>query len=381
MTVFKAFLKVVRANLGMIILYTVLLLAFGGINMDSNNGAGSFTESKPSVLVQDEDGSKLSTAFVDYIYSKCEKADVKNEEDAIKDALFYRDVSIIVTIPKGFGAGITEGNAKAVEIQSVGDYSAAYVEMLLERYLKVAQIYGSYGNNEDELIEKIQNAVSNEVEVEVTSKLNTSQITRLSGFFNFMNYSLLAGCVYVICIVLATFREQRIARRTLISPMNYKKHNRLLLACNALLAFAIWLLYMILGLVKVGAEAMFTTRGAMFMLNSFVFAVCALCLAFLIGNLTSNKEAMSGIINVVALGSSFLCGAFVPAQWLPEGVLTAARILPSYWFINGNDRLAAIEELNMESLGPVFVNMGVVLGFALLFIIISNVVSRKKMRA
>lgn len=376
MTVFKAFWRVVEKNKAMIILYTVLLIAFGGINMENNGGGGSFTESKPSVLVINEDKGTLANALTDYIYSKCEKADIEDDESAIKDALFYRDISIIVTIPEGFAKDLD-----SVEIQSVGDYSAAYVKLLLERYIKVAKIYSDYETDEAKLIEKINDTVANEIEVEVTSKLDTSQMTALNGFYNFMNYSLLAGCVYVICIVLATFRQQHIHRRTLISAMSYKKHNQQLLFCNALLAFAIWALYMILGIVKIGAGTMFTERGALFMLNSFVFGICSLCLAFLIGNLINNKEAMSGIINVVALGSSFLCGAFVPAQWLPEGVLTIAHILPSYWYINGNDRLATIEEISLDSLSPVLINMGVVLGFALLFIILSNVVSRKKLRA
>ena len=33
-----------------------------------------------------------------------------------------------------------------------------------------------------------------------------------------------------------------------------------------------------------------------------------------------NKNAINGIINVVALGSSFLCGTFVPVEFLPNRV-------------------------------------------------------------
>ena len=65
------------------------------------------------------------------------------------------------------------------------------------------------------------------------------------------------------------------------------------------------------------------------------------------------EDAISGIVNVVALGSAFLCGAFVPAEWLPDAVLKFAHILPAYWFINSNNLLVDIEKLNLESLIPI----------------------------
>ncbi len=66
---------------------------------------------------------------------------------------------------------------------------------------------------------------------------------------------------------------------------------------------------------------MFTVHGIILMVNSFVFSICALTIAILIANLVNNKNAINGIVNVVALGSSFLCGAFVPIEWLPDTVL------------------------------------------------------------
>ena len=44
MTVFKAFLHVLNKCKGMVILYTALLLLFGGINAKSGDTASQFTE-------------------------------------------------------------------------------------------------------------------------------------------------------------------------------------------------------------------------------------------------------------------------------------------------------------------------------------------------
>lgn len=157
--------------------------------------------------------------------------------------------------------------------------------------------------------------------------------------------------------------------------MEYRKYNRLLLLSNSLFAVLLWLFYVLLSFVLVG-DIMFTAQGLVLVINSFVFTICALAIAFLIGNLVKSKNAVNGIVNVVALGSSFLCGAFVPVEWLPESVLTAAHILPSYWYIQTNELVKTIETLNPETLGPVLFNMGMVLAFALAFIIIANIVSR-----
>ena len=60
--------------------------------------------------------------------------------------------------------------------------------------------------------------------------------------------------------------------------------------------------------------SMFSIHGIFYLINSFIFSICATTIALFIGNIVSNKNAISGIVNVIALGSSFLCGAFVPME-------------------------------------------------------------------
>ena len=125
---------------------------------------------------------------------------------------------------------------------------------------------------------------------------------------------------------------------------------------------------------------MFTTHGLVYIANSFIFTMCALTIAFLIGNSIKNKNAVNGIVNVVALGSSFLCGAFVPMEMLPDFVLKIAHVLPSYWYIKTNELLKTIEAFNIDTIKPILVNMGVLIGFTILFTIISNIIASKKKR-
>ena len=103
-------------------------------------------------------------------------------------------------------------------------------------------------------------------------------------------------------------------------------------------------------------------------------------IAIFIGNLVSNKNAISGIVNVVALGSSFLCGAFVPMEWLPDGVLKIAHLLPSYYYISSNETLKKIEIFNLDTMQSILLNMLILIVYSLLFIILTNVVSKRKQK-
>ena len=106
--------------------------------------------------------------------------------------------------------------------------------------------------------------------------------------------------------------------------------------------------------------------------------IVALSLAFLIGNIVNSKTAINGIINVVALGSSFLCGAFVPMEWLPKYVLSISHILPSYWYIKTNELIKTMEVISLKNLEPLIVNEIVLFLFMVIFIVITNIISKKK---
>ena len=77
---------------------------------------------------------------------------------------------------------------------------------------------------------------------------------------------------------------------------------------------------------------------------------------------------------------------FAPASALlqllsaPDSVLTVAHVLPSYWYIQTNEFLETLETVDCVSIRPALVNMGVLLGFALVFILVADVVSRRKRR-
>lgn len=380
MTVFKTFLKILNKNKFIIILYTLFLIFFGGFNMQTSESNINFVASKPDIMIVNYDEEKgITKDLIKYIEENSNVVDLKNNEDAINDALFYRDVNYVVYIPKNYNKDFMDGKNPEIEIKSTGDYQSSFAEMLLSRYIKVANIYQKSINSEEELINKINETLSKKSEVKITSKLDTNILSKATFYYNFANYSIMACLIYVICLILASFKDIKIQKRTIISSTNYKTLNRKILLSNSLFSIILWMIYVVLSFILVG-DIMFSIHGIFYLINSFVFTICVTTIALFIGNIVSNKNAISGIVNVIALGSSFLCGAFVPMEWLPDGVIKIAHILPSYYYISNNEVLKTLELINLNTIKPILLNIIIVLSFSIMFIILTNIVSKRKQK-
>ena len=381
MTVFKTFFRIVNKLKPTIILYTALLIIFGAVNMKTSDNNINFVNSKPDILIINQDVNKgLTKNLIDYMKKNSNIVKVENNEEKINDSLFYREVSYVIYIPKDYRKNVLLGKNPKLDIKKTDEYDAHLSEMMLKRYIKLQNIYNEEAGSEDELITLINDNINDDVNVKITSKVDTSKTYNIAYYFNFASYSILAIIIYIICLVLCSFKEENISKRINISSINYKSHNNKILLASIVFSSIVWLLFVIIGVTIVG-DIMFSIRGLISIINSFIFTFCALTLSILISSLTNNKNAISGIVNVIALGSAFLCGAFVPAEYLPSSVLNFAHILPAYYYINSNDLLKNIDVINISSMHPIIINMVIIIIFSILFIILNNIVTRKKRKS
>ena len=378
MIVFNTFWKVIKKYKATVILYTAMLVIFGSTNMQANNKVMTFTNTKPDILIvnNDKDGV-LTKNLVDYLNKNTNIVKIKDNEEARDDALFYRDVSYIIYIPTSYSKNVLNGINNTLDIKSTNDYNASLAEMILKKYIEVENVYASIYRDESKIINAINKNLETNSNVEITSKLNTTTMEKTARFYNFASYCIMAVTIYIVCLVLSSFHNEMINKRIVVSSMNYKKHNRLILGASFAYALIVWILYIVLGIILLG-DVMFTIRGLIYVLNTLIFTFVALTLALLISTIINNKNAISGIVNIVALAQAFLCGAFIPTQWLPNSVLTIAHVLPAYWYINTNDILKELETISSTTLKPVIINSIILILFSLIFIILNNIISKKK---
>ncbi len=377
MTVFKAFLKILKASLGIIILYTAILLVFGSLSMQDKTKNTTFSDSLPSIVVINNDPNGIITNnFYKYLDELCNIKDITDEND-IKDALFYRDIYLLVTIPNNFTESVLAGSEIPVTIKSTGEYTSSLAEMIVSRYLNALSTYQKEFDDANTIISLLDNTFKQEVKINMTSDIDNTGVNNLANFFSFANYNLIAGCIYVVTIVLLSFNESNIKKRTIISSTNYKTFNLKLLVANSLFALIFWLFNCILAVFIVG-DILFSSYGLIALISSFIFTICVLTMSFLIATILNNRNVISGIVNVISLGSSFLCGAFVPVEVLPETVKIIAHIFPSYYYIDCLTIMKTIEVFNISNLKPIIINLGVMLLFTIGFIILTNIISNKK---
>ena len=374
MTIFKYFFKVMNEYKGIILLYTGILIFFAGFNLSTGENTMSFVAEKPDVLLIDHDNSKYSNNLKKYLEENANLKDLENKNDA----LFYRDVSLIIEIPEGYYDSI-KNNKLDIEIKSTNDAEAEYGKMLLERYLKISLIYEKENLQEDELIEKINQNIKITTEVNISSKLDSETMDKATFYYNFANYSLLAGCVFVISTTLNSFKNINIKKRTMISSYDYKKYNKNLFLAGSTYGIVLWILYTLISFILL-KDVMFTINGLLYLINSFIFMLCSVSIAFFMGSLITDKEALNSIVNVVALGSSFLCGAFVPMNFLPDSVLKIAQFLPSYWFIKNNELIKTVESISQSTLNDYIFNLSIVIIFIIIISIGTNIISKKKQK-
>lgn len=381
MTVFKTFWKIVNKYKGTIILYTVMLISFGGINLASNDTTTTFTSTLPNIaIVNNDQKSVLTNNLISYLSENSKVVDIENDEEKINDALFYRDVSYVVYIPKNYTNDVLKGMNPTIDIKSTNDYTSSLEEMMLIDYLNLQNTYLKLTTDQAKLTNYINDTLKDKSEVVLTSKVDTKSLSKVSRYFNFASYSILAVVIFIITLVLTSFKEKTVNKRIVVSSMNYKKHSGLILKSSLLYALIVWVLFSLLAIILLG-KSLLNIRGLLLILNTLIFTLQALTFALLISSLVNNKDAIGGIVNVVALGSAFLCGAFIPSMYLPEKVVSISHIFPAYYYNNSNDLVTSLEVINLTTLKPFITNIVMMLVFMLVFIVLNNFVIKNKRKA
>lgn len=381
MTVFKTFWKIVNKYKGTIILYTVMLISFGGINLASNDTTTTFTSTLPNIaIVNNDQKSVLTNNLISYLSENSKVVDIENDEEKINDALFYRDVSYVVYIPKNYTNDVLKGMNPTINIKSTNDYTSSLEEMMLTDYLNLQNTYLKLTTDQTKLTNYINDTLKDKSKVVLTSKVDTKSLSKVSRYFNFASYSILAVVIFIITLVLTSFKEKTVNKRIVVSSMNYKKHSGLILKSSLLYALIVWALFSLLAIILLG-KSVLNTRGLLLILNTLIFTLQALTFALLISSLVNNKDAIGGIVNVVALGSAFLCGAFIPSMYLPEKVVSISHIFPAYYYNNSNDLVTSLEVINLTTLKPFITNIMMMLVFMLVFIVLNNFVIKNKRKA
>jgi ABC-2 type transport system permease protein len=384
MQVYKAFFKIILKNLNQIMIYVAVFISLTVTlaNTNAKTINTDFSETKVNMaFINNDTNSGLVEGLKNHISKNAKIIDIPDDAEKLQDALFFRDVEYIVRVPKGFSEGLLKGEVIKLEKTSVpGSTSSIFLDSIIYKYLNTAKTYTSSMKNisEEQLLSYINMDMEQNTEVKFkTSAEEVSNNEKRAYYFNYMAYSLFSVLILGVCSVMIVFNNPDLRKRNHCSPVKLNSINFQLILGNLSYAVIAWFAMVVTGFIMYGSY-MFTGRGLLFLLNSFIFTLAALSISFLIGNVIKSRNAMSAAANVFSLGTCFISGVFVPQAFLGKTVLRIASFTPNYWYVKSNNSIVNLANFNMENLTPIFFNMLIVLGFAVAVLAMALVVIKQK---
>lgn len=384
MQVYKALFKVILKNIGQMIIYIAVFISLAAAlaNTNTDTSGASFTDTKVNIaFINNDTNSKLSEGLESYLGKNCNIVNIPDNTQKLQDALFFRTVSYIVRVPDGFSEDLLAG--RPVQLQKTetpGSASAVFLDNLINKYLNTAKVYSESVKNlsQEQLLSYIDKDLSQGTDVRMGSSREAVSVNeKRSYYYNYMAYSLYAVLILGVCSIMMAFNNKDLKKRNLCTPVRLRSMNFQLILGNLTFAVAVWFILILASIIMYGSS-MFTTKGLLLLLNSFIFTFAVLSISFLLGNIIKSKGAMSAAANVVALGTSFISGVFVPQALLGSTVLKIASFTPNYWYVKSNNIITGMSNMDMENLAPIFINMLIVIGFAAAVFAVTLVIIKQK---
>jgi len=391
MKVFKVYFKIIKKNLPMLSIYIVIFMLFALILTISGAGGSTntFSETKSRVMIINKDSSSpLTDGLIAYITEKSDIVAPAKNEEAILDALFYEDAAYVLTIPQGFSEDFLSGSHSLTLGKQTTPNSTAGVQLdlLIEKYLNEFNLYveakGITAADEPSLKETaalVKADLQKETDVVWAGAAPKSSISKASYFFSYLPYSLLSIMILAVSSIMQVFSKGDLKKRMQCAPTPATRINLELLLGNLCFAVVVWAFMMIISLLLTGTSIS-DVRMQMMLLNAFVFTITALSLSFLLGHLIRGPGAQHSVANVIALGTSFISGVFVPQALLGETVKYVASFTPTYWYVTAVGDITALSSFSWSDTQPIYMGMLIQLAFAAAFLIVALVLGRQRKR-
>ena len=163
-------------------------------------------------------------------------------------------------------------------------------------------------------------------------------------FFQYFPYVILMMLLGGLSPVLMAFRKPLMKARLSCGALPQSRISAQLGLGCLIYVFLWWLGFLAIATVLYGPAQLFSHNGLFCILNSTVYLLIATAIALLLGSFPMDFNIINMIANILGLGTSFLCGIFVPQAYLGEKVLTVGRFLPAYWYVRITNMFASYSD-------------------------------------
>lgn len=346
-------------------------------------GKDKKTEEKPNIEIKDEK-SNITKHFLKYLYSKTIVSEFDQEGEELKsileNALYLDQISMIIEIPENFRADILAGKTPEIITNSNSFSSADLAKLIIDKYMRNIDLLNDGQIDEISLIDSIDKIVYSEVETKAFSSNQNAQMEKAKFVFSFAGYSIVSAVLTIDLIILYYYNLPPVKKRIDISKEKPYVHKIKVFISMCLVTAMIILAYILANYLFVNINITTSLKGLLFGLNSFIFGISIMSLAYLLSHFIKTIGGASGITVVIALSFSFLAGAFVPRELLPDVTVKISKFLPSYYYVDNVIQIASAEKINSSTLNLIYKNLGFICIFTVIFLILGFICSKIKKR-
>lgn len=379
MTVFKGYMKILKKNIGLVIIYLVIFfsVAMALQAAASKEHLEDFEKARVDIAVADNDQSTLSHALTDYLKTIHNVSEISSDPSVMQEELFYRNAEYIVQIPKDFyKTCIVQDNPISVT-KIPGSYTSFYVDQQINAWLNNVRTYIASGFSQKEAAKAALEQPSSRVSMYQDTE-TTSETPAYTYYFRYVPYLFLAVLCYSMGYILLAFQKEDIQKRMQASSVSIRRQNLEGLLAMFTIGIGLWLIAVTGAIVMYQKDLLASGVLTYYLLNTFVMMMVSLSLSYLLGLFVKNSNMLNGLSNIVSLGMCFLSGVFVPMSVMDKKVLKIAQFLPVYWYEDINETLARYHSVSGNIATDIWKSLGIEVMFALAFVAIILALSKYK---
>lgn len=339
MNSFKAYFKIAKKYSAVSLMYLVIffVIAIVLVTYTDKDTPQAFKSTKVDIAVYDKDHSDFSEVLYQYLDDTQSIIDLEEDDSVWKDYMYTHEVEYILVIPEGFGNRMESGDAEnsLISYQAPGSKYSMFVEMKINNFLKLFDVYMGLGNSREEAYRLTKDTINQGVEVNMKT-IEKEEISHHSMYFRYICFILPSILILGITPCIGAFSRKEIQKRISCGKTSYMKRN-IQITFATVIHCMVFPIILVLAGIFLYRTMMSGTQIFIYLCNVFMHTLACFGLTFAISRFLPGENARSMMANVYSLGSSFLCGVFVDRVYLPDSVLALGHAFPAYWYMDLNE--------------------------------------------
>ena len=392
MSTFKTSLKIVAAHRNYVLIY-LMALSLLGLSVGAartEDASNQVKEATASVAVIDRDGSTISQGVKDYVESVGKAQSLEDSRQAIQDATAQNRISYILIIPAGYGKQLQQTAHEGDEpprMDTVIGYesaSGALMNVRTDSYAgQVADYLSTLTDDPARAVALAKETMNRSAPAERIAPDSTSLSHSFLVYARFSLYPLMTFAIVTISTLMTALGRRAIRSRLDSAPVSGGARNLGLLGACLVVGIVGWLWVLGLGVAVFEAGTVTTSAPLLGVVAAALgaYMLVAISIGFLMGQLGLSQNAANAVANIGGLAMSFLAGAWVPIEWLPDAVARAARLTPGYWADQAISGAYDATSMSASIIRPLLVDSGICALFAVAILSVAMAVGRTRARS